>query len=499
MSQSSTTKTPKEVLKEVFGYDEFRQGQEEVITEVLTGNKGVLVVMPTGGGKSLLYQIPAILFNGLTVVVSPLISLMKDQIDELIDRGIDACTYNSSMTNKEKEKVIGLLNMDMVKIIFVAPERFDDSEFVSILKEKNISLFAVDESHCLSQWGNDFRPSYSRLGSVIEELKPNQVIALTATATDKVKADIITTLHLHEGKQFITGVYRDNLVIKVRFSGSGDRFSDIARKISKYHEKNVKTGIVYVSTRNKAEELCERLKSYGIPAIFYHGGMKGEDRTKIQDEWFKNGGTIVSTTAFGMGINKSDVRFVIHANLPGDIEQWYQEIGRAGRDGKISVCTTYFDLSNDYRTQMFFIDSSSPTEIDVKDFHNWLNSYCKEHSDPNKRFYKLEFTQEDMAEMAGIEKHKVSGIISCLKREKIIETVKRGEYNVRVFDEAEDANINFELINKRRAEKIEHLRKMVRLLQANSCRFVSIGNHFGINNPKSCGKCDVCKGDSNEI
>lgn len=483
------------VLRETFGFEQFRKGQSEIIDCVLDPSiPGVLVIMPTGGGKSLLFQIPSIVYGGINIVVSPLISLMKDQVDTLQSKGVEAYCFNSSLSKKDKDSVRNAIQMGIVDILYVAPERFEDNDFTEMLANEKINVFAVDEAHSISTWGHDFRPSYTKLKGVIDKLCPTQVVALTATATPKVQDDICEQLGMKKAKRFINGFYRDNLILKIDDSCKGNaRIDKIVKKVNSYHKKGIYTGIIYTGTRKNAENICGRLNNFGVETTFYHGGMKDKDRKEIQDKWAKNGGTIVATCAFGMGIDRPDVRFVIHANMPGNIESWYQEIGRAGRDGKPSVCQMYFSYGEDMFLQRFFIDMSNPPPEDVEKFWHWLNSEALEHDQFNGKVL-IKMTQNEMAEQSGINPAIIGACIGILKKNNIVKTIGRGQYEVTCYTKAELAPINYGLLKLKREEKTQHLQNMVRFINDKTkCRFKNILTYFGYKMVDDCGKCDWCQ------
>ncbi len=344
-------------LQEFFGFAEFREGQPEVISAVLEGHDTV-VVMPTGGGKSLCYQLPALMREGATLVVSPLIALMKDQVDALHARGLPATFINSSIDFEEQKARIGALRRGAYKLVYVAPERFRSAHFVDAIKDAGISLFAVDEAHCISQWGHDFRPDYLRLKSFIEQVGRPQIIALTATATPHVRADIIEQLSLRAPRAFVSGFDRPNLSINVVHTQKEREKIARIKALAATHANC--SGIIYTSTRKSVEQITARLREASLSVVAYHAGMEDAERARTQDE-FMSGRTqmIVATNAFGMGIDKSDIRFVVHYHLPGSIEAYYQEIGRAGRDGLPSSCLLLFNYA-DKRTQDYFIEGSHP-------------------------------------------------------------------------------------------------------------------------------------------
>ncbi|HJU55838.1 MAG TPA: ATP-dependent DNA helicase RecQ, partial [Pyrinomonadaceae bacterium] len=344
-------------LREHFGFEEFREGQREVISAILEG-RDTVVVMPTGGGKSLCYQLPALMKPGATIVVSPLIALMKDQVDALAARNLPATFINSSLTFEEQKARIQGVRRGLYKLVYVAPERFRSAHFVETLRSIDISLFAVDEAHCISQWGHDFRPDYIRLRQSIEEIGRPQVAALTATATPYVRADIIEQLNLREPRAFVSGFDRPNLSIVVVHTQKEREKINHIRALASTHAAG--SGIIYTSTRKAVEQVTNRLLGAGLNVTGYHAGMDEAARTRAQEDFMTGRSQmIVATNAFGMGIDKSDIRFVAHYQMPGSIEAYYQEIGRAGRDGFPSDCVLLFNYA-DKRTQDYFIEGSYP-------------------------------------------------------------------------------------------------------------------------------------------
>jgi ATP-dependent DNA helicase RecQ len=342
-------------LRRFFGFEEFREGQREVVEAILEGHDTV-VVMPTGGGKSLCYQLPALMREGVTVVVSPLIALMKDQVDALAARNLPATFINSSLDFEEQKERVAGVRRGAFKLVYVAPERFRSEFFVETLQRADISLLAVDEAHCISQWGHDFRPDYIRLKSFRAALGSPQTVALTATATPYVRSDIIDQLHLRDPRAFVSGFDRPNLSIAVVHTEK--EREKIARVRQLATEYEGQSGIVYASTRKAVEQVTQRLREARLSVVGYHAGMTDDERVRAQED-FMSGRTqmIVATNAFGMGIDKPDIRFVAHYQMPGSIEAYYQEIGRAGRDGKPSVCLLLFNYA-DKRTQDYFIEGS---------------------------------------------------------------------------------------------------------------------------------------------
>lgn len=323
-------------LKKYFNFSEFRPGQKEIVESIMKGND-IVALMPTGGGKSLCYQLPAILSDRLTVVVSPLIALMKDQVDSLNARGIAAVFINSSLKAGEIEKRIRNIKEGKIKILYIAPERLASRDFVEMFKEFDVYLLAIDEAHCVSQWGHDFRPDYLAIKEYIGKLNHRPIVAaFTATATREVCDDIIKRLELKNPEVFIRGFNRPNLKFFVKENLSKKDRRNEALRIAKSIDG---AGIFYTITRKEAEETARFMASNGISAAFYHAGMKPEDRSRIQNDFMENKfKAIVATIAFGMGVDKADIRFVIHLGMPASLEGYYQEAGRAGRDGEKAYC-----------------------------------------------------------------------------------------------------------------------------------------------------------------
>ncbi len=360
-----------ELLKLHYGYDSFRIGQEKVIDNILAG-KNTLVIMPTGGGKSLCYQLPALVLDGVTVVISPLIALMKDQVDSMNKIGIPATFINSSISPDEAKERIDGVKTNKYKLLYIAPERFYNKEFVDDLQTIKIEILAIDEAHCISQWGHDFRPSYLRLGQIAESLGQPTIVALTATATPEVRDDIIKQLNLIEPEQVVTGFTRPNLQFGVIHANETKKPQMVLDAISSVPDE---TGIIYVSTRARADGLLQTLLENNIEAVSYHAGMDVRDRKWIQEQFTKGKAkVIVATNAFGLGIDKGNVRFVIHYDMPGTIEAYYQEAGRAGRDGRPSFCLLLYN-SRDRHLQEFFIKGDNPPPEMVIEIYETLLNY----------------------------------------------------------------------------------------------------------------------------
>jgi ATP-dependent DNA helicase RecQ len=391
-----------------FKLTSFRPGQREVIEAVLAGHD-CLCIMPTGGGKSLCYQLPAVAREGVTLVVSPLIALMKDQVDALHDLGIAATFINSSLAPREQFDRMDAMAAGQFDLVYIAPERLRSSIFIEKLRATRLQLLAVDEAHCISEWGHDFRPDYARLGLVRQRLGFPPTIALTATATPQVRADVARQLQLREPKIFITGFARTNLHFEVHQAYSD---FDKDQTLIDFLAETPGAGIVYCSTRKRCEELVEtlRTRTKGRKIGLYHAGLAQDDRRRVQDD-FMSGRVpiIVATNAFGMGIDKADLRFVVHYNMPGSVEAYYQEAGRAGRDGLPSRCLLIY-TPNDRSTQEYFIDSSYPEPDVVQEVYDYLRAIDAE---------PIELTLDEIKQELGLN-IRSEGISAC---EKLLEGV----------------------------------------------------------------------------
>lgn len=496
MDMTADLSSVNRTLKEVFGFDALRPGQDEVVEAIMSG-RDALAIMPTGKGKSLCYQLPALCRSGVTIVVSPLIALMKDQVDALIARGVAAAAINSSMGADEYRQSMAALRRGELNIVYVAPERFGQENFLQLVQGLNVSLLAIDEAHCLSQWGHDFRPDYLRLGRVREILGFPQTVALTATATAHVREDILSTLQLREPAIIISGFARDNLDFRITHcEGRKAKFERIHKVVKQW-----KQGIIYCSTRKNVMLVFEELAAAHVNAVAYHAGMTDEERAFSQDAFISGrADVVVATNAFGMGIDRSDVRFVVHFEIPGSVEAYYQEAGRAGRDGEPSVCELLFNHA-DLKTQEFFFEGSNPPLHLVRSLYNLLRFEC------NPESHELQLTVDAMAERMGgkdVNPMAVGTALSCLIHAGAIARFDIPGSNAkgtRVLDPArnfESLPIDAASLEEKARRDHQKIEAITRYSYSGGCRQQWILEYFGQKDAEPCGHCDVCAADEGE-
>ena len=471
----------KEKLQKYFGYSDFRGKQREIMEDLLNGYH-VLTIMPTGSGKSVLYQLPALLLPDLTLVISPLISLMKDQVDSLTKRGIDAAFINSSLTKKERETRYQEVEDGKYKILYVTPERFRKEGFVALIRKRTISLFAVDEAHCISQWGHDFRPDYTRLKEFRNLAGNPPTIALTATATPEVQKDIILQLGLNpaEVRVFHEGIDRPNLYLEViNLYGENEKLEALLKKI-----KSVKgSGIIYFTLIKDLMKMSDLLDTHNITHQIYHGRLDAKTRKQVQNEFMKNKNQLVlATNAFGMGIDKEDIRFVIHAQIPGSLEAYYQEIGRAGRDGKQSVCTLLYDES-DLNIHMEFIKWNNPTDEFYSRAYGLLLSENERVNAEGMDFLKEQLTYKNRNDF------RAETVLALFDRWSVTQgSVEEG--NIRVISDLPEQLFSQDYLDKKLKNEQMKLYKMMMYVKTEECRKAFIHEYFGLPHKHKCMACD---------
>ena len=472
----------KRTLRDVFNFDQLRAGQAEVIRSVLEG-KNTLAIMPTGAGKSLCYQLPGLHLPGTTVIVSPLISLMKDQVDKLEGAGLEASQLNSALTTREHQENLDQIKTENSDFIFVTPERFTTQEFLSELRKQTIDFVVIDEAHCISEWGHDFRPAYLSLGAAIKTLGSPPVLALTATATDAVTTDIEKQLDIGKLRVVNTGIYRPNIHFEVkRVTNEREKHEELVRVLREHDG----VGIIYAATVKTVEALTDWLKGFDFKIEKYHGRMKASDRKRIQDAFMAGElKAMVATNAFGMGIDKPDIHFVVHYQMPGSLEAYYQEAGRAGRDGEPATCTLLFQL-NDRRTQQFFLGGKHPKFDDILSVHQALETLGAAETPVT-----LLAVQEHANTVADA---KVRVVLSLLKEFKVVKELRGGGFRL-LRTEVKRAEL--EVLARLSEEKVEKdkekLERMMQYGQSAMCRWRLLHDYFGeAMEVEGCGTCDNC-------
>ena len=469
-------------LRETFGLSKLRPGQAEVIRSVLEGNN-TLAIMPTGAGKSLCYQLPSLHLPGTTVIVSPLISLMKDQVDKLEEAGLEASQLNSSLTTEEHEENLEKIETDKTDFIFVTPERFTSQEFLQELRNRAVNFVVIDEAHCISEWGHDFRPAYLSLGAAIKTLGSPPVLALTATATPEVTTDIEKQLDLGKLQVVKTGIYRPNIHFDVkRVTNEREKHEALVRILNE-HEG---AGIIYAATVKTVEELTDWLKAFDFKIEKYHGRMKASDRKRNQDAFMNDElKAIVATNAFGMGIDKPDIRFVVHYQMPGSLEAYYQEAGRAGRDNEPATCSLFYQLA-DRRTQQFFLAGKHPKFDDVLSVYQSLQALN---------------AGETPIELATVQEHvntvsdgKVRVVLSLLKEFNVVKELRGSQFRLLKHDVAQPELEVLSRLSEEKTEKDkEKLERMMQYGQSARCRWHLLHAYFAEEmEAERCGNCDNC-------
>jgi ATP-dependent DNA helicase RecQ len=491
--QTSDSKDPLVALERHFGFRKFLDGQSKVIGALLSG-RDALVVMPTGGGKSLCYQLPSLVMDGVTVVVSPLIALMKDQVDGLQRKGIEATMINSSVSQGEQRERLAGLRSGAFKLVYVAPERFQSRGFVEVLQSIPIALFAIDEAHCLSQWGHDFRPDYLRLGAALDTLGRPQTAAFTATATPEVRADILTSLGLRDPYECVSGFERPNLSLVVSpVEKERIKFARIKKIVQKH-----RTGIIYCATRRKVEEVSETLFDWNVSCVAYHGGMRDDERECAQNLFIERSrDVVVATNAFGMGIDRPDVRFVVHFEIPGSVEAYYQEAGRAGRDGEPAYCELLFNHA-DSRTQEFFIEGNNPGRSIVTEIYRTLKLLCNAQNEVIMPLQELADHVPGMKNNMGL-----SSALSILSRRGYVRRFDvpgarvRGTRLLQPDIAPKALDLDWPALEEKERRDRAKLRSMLDFAYSKQCRQKWILEYFGEEDAGVCGSCDCCTYDEN--
>ncbi|HEU4700439.1 MAG TPA: ATP-dependent DNA helicase RecQ [Gemmatimonadales bacterium] len=471
-------------LRDTFGLLRLRPGQAEVVESVLAG-EDTLAIMPTGAGKSLCYQLPALHLEGTTIVVSPLISLMKDQVDKLGELGLDAEAVNSTLSRGEEREALARITDEESEFVFTTPERLTSPEFLATLEATTIDFVVIDEAHCISEWGHDFRPSYLGLRQAVAALGDPPILALTATATPEVVDDIRAQLG-RPGMQVVnTGIFRPNLRFSVeRVTGDAQKRTELVRLL----EANAGTGIIYCATVRHVEEVADFLWAEGLEVGRYHGRLPAKERRAVQDRFMAGElRAMVATNAFGMGIDKADIRFVVHYDLPGSLEAYYQEAGRAGRDGEPAECVLLYD-AQDRRTQLFFLGGKHPRAEEVVAVHDALSGLGADRA-------AVALTAVQAAAQ-GVAKTKVRVVLAALKDAGVVKEERGVRFRLKSAGLSRE---RLEALARGFAERGEHdrekLERMEGYARSARCRWRALYDYFGesLEGEDGCGTCDNCR------
>jgi ATP-dependent DNA helicase RecQ len=470
------------VARERLGLDELRPGQQEAIESVLEG-RDTLAVLPTGSGKSAIYQISALLRDGPTIVVSPLIALQKDQVGKIEEQEIaGAGALNSLAPESEQRDAVAAVARREVEFLFLAPEQLAKRERLAEVRAARPSLFVVDEAHCVSEWGHDFRPDYLELGAVREALGRPVLLALTATATPRVREEIAERLRMRDPRVVVASFDRPNISLEVRrYADPGEKDRELLDDAG----RRERPGIVYVATRRRAEDLAEALRARGVPAVHYHGGLGRAERDRSQDAFLSDHpgepDVIVATSAFGMGIDKPDVRFVLHGDVPGSLDAYYQEVGRAGRDGRPAEAVLFYE----------------PDDLGLRRFFAGAGRVEAAHVDQVLRAFgaREKARLAELRELTGLSRPKLTGAITGLEDLGAVERVARGEVRLRARpnDRAGLAAAAARERERRRGADQERVEAMRAYAETNGCRRQFLLRYFGEAHEGSCGACDNCR------